>query len=144
MSPAAVRLKVQALEPLLARCHDASFTAALLNQEKQIDSADFKKELVQIVGIGSSATQISFLLDLVLAHGPLATAACQQLAILFPSTSHATQLHIAKLLTNQLESGPSVFSIMKFAYLRVWLKWHRLRSLPLLFPRQLFYRYWTM
>jgi hypothetical protein len=119
VSPAAVRLKVSALEPLLARCRDASFTSALLIREKQIDSADFKKELVQIVGIGASATQISFLVDLVLAHGPLATAACQQLAVLFPSTSHATQLHSAKLLINQLESGPSVFPIMKFANLRV-------------------------
>jgi hypothetical protein len=108
-NPQAIKLKVQSLEPLLVRCKDASFTTALLNQEKQIDPTDFRKELVQIVGIGANAAQISLLLDLVRGHGPLASCACQQLAVVFPAASHAPQLQIAKLLINQIESGPSVF-----------------------------------
>lgn len=105
---AAVKLKAQSLEPLLIRCKDTQYVSAMLNQEKGIDATEFKRMLVQVVGPGSSAAQITLLLDLVRSHGPLSSFACQQLVIVFPSASHATQLQIAKLLLNQVETAPSV------------------------------------
>src|SRR5271168_2604610 len=82
----AIKLKAQSLEPLLERCKDADFVRNLLSQEKQMDSAAFKETLVQIIGPGSSAQQISLLLDLVRTHGPLSIPACQQLSVVFPAT----------------------------------------------------------
>ena len=105
----AVKLKAQCLQPLLERCNDADFLTTLLNQDKAIDQDDFKMLLVEIVGPGSSASQISLLLDLIGSH-ELARFACQQLSVVFPAASDATQLQIAKLLVNQLEYGSSVAS----------------------------------
>src|SRR5271169_5821355 len=91
-SAQAIKLKVQSLEPLLEQCKDAEFVNNLLNQEKQIDSADLKQLLAEIVGTGSGASQIGLLLDLVKAHGPLSTSACQQLSIIFTATGQTMQL----------------------------------------------------
>ena len=102
----AIKLKSQSLEPLLLRAKDTDFLTALLNQEKQIDSAEFKDLVVQIVGPGSSAAQIILLLDLVQILGPLASPACHQLSIVFPATSQPTQIRIAKTLMTRLENGP--------------------------------------
>jgi len=107
-SPAAVKLKAQSLEPILEQCKDPDFTANLLNQEKQVDESDFKQMLVEIVGRGSSTSQIAVLLELVRLQGPLSTNACQQLSVVFPSVGESTQLQIAKLLMNQIESGSPV------------------------------------
>src|SRR5947207_1734704 len=114
-SSQAVKLKAQSLEPLLERCKEAGFVNHLLNQEKQIDAADLKQLLVEIIGVGSSASQIGLLLDLVKSHGPLSTSACQQLSNTFHTTGQTTQLQIARLLMNQLENGPSVFQVSTFS-----------------------------
>ena len=106
-APAAIKLKAQSLEPLLLRTKDSSFLSAILNQENQIDSAEFKEQLVQIVGPGSSAAQITVLLDLVHTVGSLASAACRQLSLIFSTTGQATQIRIAKTLMTRLENGPS-------------------------------------
>src|SRR5947199_1366155 len=70
-SLSALKVKAQSLEPILERCKDPDFAMNLLSQEKQIDSSDFKKMLVKIVGRGSSTAQITVLLDLVRLQGPL-------------------------------------------------------------------------
>jgi sulfatase maturation enzyme AslB (radical SAM superfamily) len=106
---AALKLKAQSLEQFLIQCKDTLYISTLLSQEKRIDVTEFKRLVVQIVGPSSSAAQITLLLDLVRLHGPLSSFACQQLAIVFPTTGQSTQLQIAKLLLNQLENGPSVF-----------------------------------
>jgi hypothetical protein len=105
----AVKLRALSLEPLLERCKDNGFVIALLNQEKQIDSGDFKTLLVEIVGSGAGTAQINLLLDLVRVHGPLSIPACQRLSVVFPSSGEKTQLQIARLLVDQIETGPSVF-----------------------------------
>jgi len=102
----AIKLKAQSLEPLLVRAKDADFVITMINQEKQIDSAEFKDLLVQIVGPGSSAAQIVILLDLVQTLGPLASPSCYQLSIVFPATGQPTQIRIAKTLMSRLENGP--------------------------------------
>lgn len=111
-STEAVKLKVQSLEPLLEKCKDAEFVKELLNQDKGMDHADFKKTLVQIVGPGSSSSQIGLLLDLVRTPGPLSISACLQLPVVFPATGQTTQLQIARLLMNQIEIGSPVHDII--------------------------------
>lgn len=113
-STQAVKLKTQSLEPLLERCKDAGFITSLLNQEKQMNSTDFKKLLVQIVGSGSSISQISVLFDLIRTPGPLSISSCQQLSVVFSTTGQTTQLQITKLLMNQLEIGPPVPHFLRF------------------------------
>ena len=103
-----IKLKAQSLQSLLERCTDTAFLTALLSQDKQIDPTDFKMLLVEIVGPGSSGSQISILLDLVRSHGPLAICSCRHLSIVFPAASKGTRLQIAKLLVNQLENASSV------------------------------------
>ena len=103
----AIKLKAQSLEPLLVRAKDTGFVTAMLNQEKQVDSTEFKDLLVKIVGPGSSAAQINLLLDLVQTLGPLASSACQQLSGIFPATGQTTQIRIAKALMSRLENGPT-------------------------------------
>jgi hypothetical protein len=137
----AVKLKAQSLEALLERCKDSAFVTSLLNQEKQIDSATFKKLLVEIVGPGSSASQISVLFDLVRSHGPLSESACQQLSIVFPTSGQTTQLQIARLLMNQLEIGPSVFYFFDCSNLRVLQRLLHQHSIPLICRPRLSYRY---
>jgi hypothetical protein len=110
-SQQAIKLKAQLLEPLLLRCKDANYVSSLLSQEKRIDPIEFNRLLVEIVGPGSSTAQVSVLLDLVRAHGPLSAPACQQLLVVFPAIGQATQTQIAKLLMNQLENGLSVIHI---------------------------------
>ena len=137
----AVKLKVQSLEPLLEQCKDAGFVNDLLNQEKQIDSADLKQLLVEIVGTGSGASQISLLLDLVKAHGPLSTSACQQLSNVFPATGQTTQLQIARVLINQLENAPSVFHALTFSNISILRELLHQHLMLLIYQLQLFYPY---
>ena len=137
---AALKLKTQSLEPFLIRCKDTQYISAILNQEKDIDASEFKRMLVQVVGPGSSAPQINLLLDLVRSHGPLSSFACQQLVIVFPSTSHTMHLQIAKLLLNQLETASSVpphYFITDFRPLRKLLPrhYHRFHYLQMSFFR---------
>lgn len=106
----AIKLKAQSLEPLLSQSKDSNFLTAILNQDTQIDPAEFKNLLVQIVGPGSSAAQINLLLDFVQTLGPLASPACRQLPIVFTTTAQATQIRIAKMLMTRLENGPSGLS----------------------------------
>jgi hypothetical protein len=113
---AAMKLKAQSLEPLLIRCKETQYVSAMLSQERGIDGTEFKKMLVQTVGPGSSAAQITLLLDLVRSQGPLSSFACQHLAIVFTSTNQPTQLQIAKLLLNQLETASSVPPFISSAY----------------------------
>lgn len=120
---AALKLKAQSLEQLLILCKDAQYVSTLLSQEKQIDANEFKRLVVQIVGPASSAAQIALLLDLVRAHGPLSSFACQQLAVVFSTTGQSTKLQIAKLLLNQLENGPSVLLLLGKTKNRVLRKW---------------------
>ena len=140
---AALKLKAQSLEQFLIQCKDTQYISTLLSQEKRIDVTEFKRLVVQIVGPSSSAAQITFLLDLVRLHGPLSSFACQQLAIVFPTTGQSTQLQIAKLLLNQLENGPSVlpppsFLTKKLTIFRVLRKLHPPPSRRFLFQRPFF------
>lgn len=111
-NPNSIKLKAQSLQLLLERCKDTASLTALLSQDNQIDPTYFKMLLVEIVGPGSSSSQISILLDLVRSHGPLAICACRQLSIVFPAAGEGTRLQIAKLLVNQLEDASSVGSII--------------------------------
>ena len=107
-NPAAIKLRAQSLETFLEQCNDAEFITELLGQERMINPSDFTGELVRIVGPGSGATQVTILLDLVRAHGPLAMDACRQLSVVFPATGQATQLSIARLLISQLDAASPV------------------------------------
>jgi hypothetical protein len=104
----AIKLKAQSLQAFLERCQDLEFVSSLLNKEPQIPVAEFENQIVQIVGPGSGTAQIAILLDFVRSAGPLATAACQQLAVVFSTTGQNTQLQIVKSLFDQLENGPAV------------------------------------
>lgn len=109
-SSAAIKLKAQSIAPLLERCKDASYVKALLEQDEQIDSSEFTRNLAAAVGPGASSAQINLLMELINLRGALASAACQQLAILFPTTGTNTQLQIAQQLTILLESGPQAIA----------------------------------
>ena len=108
----AIKLKGQSLEPLLEQCKDPDFVTTLLDQERHIDSDDFKNLLVEIVGPGSSTAQIGILLDLVRIQGPLSISACQQLSYVFVAAGQTTQLQIARLLMTQLDKGSPVNTIL--------------------------------
>jgi len=107
MAPA-IKLRVQSLQPLLERCKDVAFVRHLLNQEPRLDSEEIKRILVEIIGVGASASQISILLDIVATQGPLSVPACRQLSVIFSAVSAPTQLQIANLLLSQLESKSPV------------------------------------
>lgn len=103
-NPAAIKLRAQSLETFLDQCKDPEFTNELLAQERMVDVPTLRELLVEIVGLGSGASQISILLDLVRGDGPLAIDACARLSVVFPSTGQSTQLAIARLLIAQLDS----------------------------------------
>jgi len=107
-SAPAIKLRVQSLQPLLERCKDVACVANLANQEPRLDSEGIKSMLVEIIGVGASASQISLLLDLVATQGPLSVPACRQLSVIFSAAATPTQLQIANLLLSQLESESSV------------------------------------
>ena len=126
----AVRLRALSLEPLLARCKDPEFLLSMLNQEKQIDSADFKVLLVEIVGPGSNTSVVNLLIDLVGTHSPLSVPACKRLAVVFSAATEKAQLQIARLLLGILDNGPPVLRFAVCSNARAWPK-----SLP---------RLWTL
>jgi hypothetical protein len=128
-TPEVIRLRSLSLEDFLVQCKDSDFVSLLLNQEKQIDSTEFKALIVEIVGPGSGTSEINLLLDYVRTNGPLSVLACQRLPIIFPTSSEKTQLQIARLLVNQIEGGTPVSSryISVLIFNRHCRKWHHLR-----------------
>jgi len=135
-APAALKLKSQSLTPLLERCRDGDYIRALLKQDPQIDTAEFTKRLMEIVTPGSSSAQVNILLDLVSLHGPVSAAACQQLAVIFPTAGQSLQLHIAQSLVNQLESGPQVSAFWIIcSFDRISRRSHQIRLGLYLFPQ---------
>jgi hypothetical protein len=106
----AVKLKAQSLQPLLERFVDIEFATSFF-KDKQIDTREFMKLLVDSIGPGSSTVQVTVLLDLVRASSVIAVPACQQLSVVFPTTGQNTQLQIAKLLFSQLETAPIIAKV---------------------------------
>jgi hypothetical protein len=104
-SQQAIKIKAQSLEPFLEKLKENDYVTEILTQGKTNDSKDFKQSLVQIVGPGSSSSQINILLHFVRTPSPLSIVACEQLPHIFDSASESIQLQITKLLISEIEDG---------------------------------------